>query len=408
MVRRLSALVTTLAVGVLGASCSRADARTDLVVGALYPTTGTQAAAGIEELRGVRLAVERVNAVGGIGGRKVRLVTSDAPTPESASPALYRLLNRHVRVVLGSHSSAISNAVSLASRSRNVTFFETGAVGSVDAKAGGRTFFRLSPMGANLGRDAVAFVGDRLQPNRPLRWAVAHVDDVYGSAVGEGAVAEIKRRGYELAGDFSYDIHSFDPAALAAQIAAAKPDALFVSSYLDDGVALRRATAASGMKLLAEIGTSSSYCHPAFGAALGAAAVGLFASDKPDAGHVRADALQPAGRQALEWVAPRYRSRYHDDMSAPALSGFSGGLAVLAHLLPAARSDAPGAVRAAAERVHLPEGSLPNGSGLDLAPAGARDAGDNRAASSVIWEWVAPGVRAVVWPPAYATAPISR
>ena len=115
-------------------------------------------------------------------------------------------------------------------------------------------------------------------------------------------------------GVFSYDANRFDATALATQIAATGADALFVSSYLDDGVALRRANLAAGTKLLAEIGTSSSYCHPAFGAALGADAVGLFASDKPDAAHVKADALQPDGRAALEWVTPRYKSRYGDDI----------------------------------------------------------------------------------------------
>ena len=43
---------------------------------------------------------------------------------------------------------------------------------------------------------------------------------------------------------------------------------------------------------------------------------------------------------------------------------------------------------------------------MDLAPPGSPDAGDNRAATSVIWEWVAPGQRAVVWPAAFATQPL--
>jgi ABC-type branched-subunit amino acid transport system substrate-binding protein len=288
-------------------------------------------------------------------------------------------------------------------------FFETGAVGTVAADGvRGRTFFRVSPMGANLGRAAITFVSDQLHPGRRLRWAVAHVDDVYGTAVAQGAEAEARRRGAEVAGVFSYNAHQLDAAALAARIAAAKPDALFVSSYLDDGVALRRATAAAGMNLVAEIGTSSSYCHPAFGAALGETAVGLFASDKPGGADVRADALRPAGRAALEWVVPRYQARYREPMSAPALSGYSGALAVLGHVLPAAGGDSVSRVRAEATGVKLPEGSLPNGSGLALAPAGAPDAGDNRNATSVIWQWVSPGVRAVVWPPAYATSAIRR
>ena len=94
-------------------------------------------------------------------------------------------------------------------------------------------------------------------------------------------------------------------------------------------------------------------------------------------------------------------------MSAFALSGFSGAYALLVHVLPAARELSPSEVAAAAARVKLVEGTLANGGGLDLAPAGAADAGENRAASGVIWEWVGPGQRAVVWPPTFATHPIA-
>jgi branched-chain amino acid transport system substrate-binding protein len=402
-------LPLVLLVALAAGACSKADGSTALSVGALYPTTGPQAPAGIEEQRGVKLAIERINSLGGVNGRKVRMVTSDSPTPESAATALRRLLKRKIEVVFGSHSSAVSSAVAAATRSQKVTFFETGAVGHINATdTAGKSFFRLSPMGANLGRAAVSFVSEELYPGRPLKWAVAHVDDVYGSAVAGGAVAEVKRRGEEVVGEFAYDGNHLDAAKVAADIAAAKPDALFVSSYLDDGIALRRAAVAAGTKLLAEIGTSSSYCHPAFGVALGADAVKLFASDKPDAADVRPDALKPEGRDALQWVIPRYQALYNEPMGAPALSGYSGALAVLGHLLPAAKGLAPDKVRAAAARVTLPTGSLPNGSGLALAPAGATDAGDNRNATSVIWEWVAPGQRAVVWPPSYATASILR
>jgi branched-chain amino acid transport system substrate-binding protein len=406
--RRL--LLAVLMVAALTAGCAGAGATSrTIAIGGLYPVTGPQANAGVEEERGVRLAVDWVNDHGGVHGKKIRLVTADAPTPESAGSALRTLLNRGVDVVFGSHSSAVSSAVASATRHQRVTFFETGAVGHIQANdVAGRTFFRLAPMGANLGRAAIGFVSDQLYPGRPLRWAVAHVDDVYGSAVGDGAVAEIGRRGATLAGSIAYDPHTFDANGVAAQLAGLHPDALFVSAYLDDGVALRKATAASPMKLLAEIGTSSSYCHPAFGAALGDTAVGLFASDKPDAADVNPNALTADARKALAWVAPRYQTKYHDAMSAPALSGFSGALAILGHVLPKARTTSAGAVRDAALRVRLPEGSLPNGSGLALAPAGAPDAGDNRNASSVIWEWVAPRTRAVVWPPAFATAAIKR
>ena len=94
-------------------------------------------------------------------------------------------------------------------------------------------------------------------------------------------------------------------------------------------------------------------------------------------------------------------------MSAAALSGFSNAYAVLVHVLPAAAEPASGRRRRRRPcAVKLPEGTLANGAGLDIARPGAVDAGDNRAAASVIWEWVAPRTRAVVWPPALATHPI--
>jgi ABC-type branched-subunit amino acid transport system substrate-binding protein len=287
-----------------------------------------------------------------------------------------------------------------------MSFWETGAVGEVDAPgAGGRTFFRLAPMGAGLGRHAIAFVRDTLAPKlaagNGLRYAIAYVDDPYGRAVAKGAEAELQDSHQLVAGTFPYDPTTTDFGPLAAQLAAAGPDALFAVSYLDDGVALRRATL--HLPLKAAIGTSSSFCHPAFGNELGDEAVGLFASDKPDAAHVNADALRPEGRRALEWVNQTYISRYKQAMSSHALSGFSSAVALLVHVAPAAKTLTTTDLARAASTVKLPEGTLANGAGLDLAPAGAVDAGANRRAASVIWEWVAPRTRAVVWPPALAT-----
>jgi hypothetical protein len=82
-------------------------------------------------------------------------------------------------------------------------------------------------------------------------------------------------------GHFAYDFRTVDMGALVQKVAAAKPDVLFVSAYLDDAIALRRQLVRQHVPLVANIGTSSSYCMPAFGATLGKDAVGVYASDKP-------------------------------------------------------------------------------------------------------------------------------
>jgi len=294
---------------------------------------------------------------------------------------------------------------------KKLAFFETGAVGlTAPDDSNGTNFFRLAPMGANLGRSAIDFVQDTLSPklpaHGPLRYAVAYVNDPYGRAVAQGALDTVNERGLILAGSIPYDANAKDFTPVAAQIAALHPDVLFSAAYVDDGVAVRKALVATHTPLLAGIGTSSSYCMQAFGDALGPDATGLFASDKPDAADVNGSALTPEGRRMLEWASKRYQAEWHEPMGAAALSGFSNAYALLVHVLPAAGNLSVPSVAKAALSVKLPQGSLANGGGLDLAPPGAVDAGANRRSAGVIEEWIAPGKKTTVWPPAFAEQPV--
>ena len=412
-VRAAGALLAGLMGSLALASCS-GSANPEIKLGAIYPTGGAYGSAGVEEWRGAELAVALANQRGGVNGHRIVLDLQDAESPDYVPAALDRLHAEGVNVIVGTHQSVLSTTAGVGAAQRGQLLWETGAVGETSADMGaGRNFFRMAPMGANLGRAAVDFVTAELSPkltNRPLRYAVAYVDDVYGRAVGQGALSEVTAKGQPVAGAFPYRIGTTDFSGVVRQIAASKPDVLVVAAYLQDGIALRQATVAAKLPLLASIGTSSSYCMPEFGQQLGPQAVGLFASDKPDADVIRPGALLPAARTELAWANAQYRARWHADMSAPALAGFANTWALVGHVLPTlapTQPVTPTTVAAAALATKLPLGSLANGSGIDLAPPGAPDAGANRAAASVIWEWVAPGQRAVVWPPAFATAKLS-
>jgi branched-chain amino acid transport system substrate-binding protein len=413
-VRAAGALLAGL-VGAVGLTACGSGSKPVVRLGAIYPVKGAYGQAAIDEWWGAQLAVALANQRGGVGGRRIEVDLQDAESPEFVPAALDRLHAKGIDVILGTHQSVLSTAAGVGAAERGQLLWETGAVGETSADMGaGRNFFRMSPMGANLGRAAVDFVDAEVAPQLPahlrLRYAVTYVDDVYGRAVGRGAVAEVAAQGQPVVGAFSYRPGTTEFGALVSQIAAAKPDVLVVVAYVEDGIALRRATVAAKVPLLASIGTSSSYCMPEFGVPLGPQAVGLFASDKPDGDVIRADALLPAARTELAWATVQYRARWHTSMSAPALAGFANTWALLGHVLPNLGPDStvtPAAVATTALATKLPAGSLANGSGIDLAPPGAPDAGANRAAISVIWEWVAPGRRAVVWPPAFATAKVA-
>ena len=409
-VRRSTALGLLAVVLVAATGCSRPDDG-GITIGAIYPVSGNQGPGGLEEANGARLAVELANQRGGVHGDRLRLEVADVGAGGAAPAAMEDFHRRGIDVVLGTYGSTISAPAAVSARRNGMVLWETGAVGQIASDAGaGESFFRMAPMGGGLGKAAVAFVRDTLRPmlggSGGLRYAVAYVDDAYGRSVGLGAVDEIEASGQVLAGTFPYDVHRLDAAAVVRAVAESQPDVLFVSAYLDDGIALRRETVVQNVPLKASIGTSSSYCMPSFAAALGPAAVGLFASDKPSGAEVRLDALSAAARKELAWARAEYRKRHNEEMSPAALSGFANTWALVGHVLPASPSLEPAAVAATARTVKLAQGGLPNGAGLDFGGADAVDAGENRGAVSVIWQWVDAKTQAVVWPPAFATRPL--
>jgi branched-chain amino acid transport system substrate-binding protein len=393
-----------------GIACSKDDQ--PIRIGAIYPLSGSQGSGGRDEFRGVSLATDMVNADGGVQGRSIALTPIDVAGGDQAPGAVDSLADQGIRFVLGSYGSTISEPAAAEAARRGLLFWETGAVGSSSPGGGGTSFFRVAPSGEKLGEDAISFVSSELAPKlrrspRTLRWAVANVDDVYGASVADGAIARIRALGLPFAGRFVYDPRHFEASAVVRRIAAVHPDVLFVSAYVDDGIALRRAMVHQHLRLVTNIGTSSSYCMPAFGAALGRDAVGLFSSDKLDSEYVDPQGLTAAGRAIFDRARDAYEARYAEEMSAAALAGFSSAWALFHLVLPAAPSITPSDVAATALGTRAPVGSLPNGSGLAFAPPESPDPGANLRAMSVIWEWVKPRVRAVVWPGRFATAPIA-
>jgi branched-chain amino acid transport system substrate-binding protein len=409
--RRASAVLLALATLAVG-SCTSSSPE-PIRVGAVYPLSGSQGPGGVDEFDGARLAVQLVNADGGVGGRPIELVPVDTPSADAAPGAIAQLHEDGVRLVLGSYGSTISEPAAEAAARRDMLFWETGAVGEMTGRGAGRLVFRVAPSGAILGRNAMAFVADEyapvlnVDPSR-LRYAVTLVDDAYGRAVAQGALDELHARGYDVVGTFGYDPGAVNMEAFVHRLARSRPDVVFASAYLDDAIDMRREMVRQGLDVMVGIGTSSSYCMPAFGSTLGRDAVGLFASDKPASNALNTRGLTPAGRALLDRASAAYADRFGGPMSAAALAGFSGAWALLHDVLPTAAQPTPAAVATAANAVDLPLGSLPNGSGLRFGRPGTVTAGANQLATSVVWQWQAPGENAVVWPPRYATSPIER
>src|SRR4029079_10593835 len=89
------------AIGVL--SAGTAFAQEPIRIGVLYPLTGAGAVYGVPAMAGHQLAVEELNARGGIMGRKIESIERDDKlNPATASSAMKELITKDkVNIVLG-------------------------------------------------------------------------------------------------------------------------------------------------------------------------------------------------------------------------------------------------------------------------------------------------------------------
>jgi len=414
-------------------------------IGAVFPISGTAASLALEELRGVQLAADFVNADGGIDGRRVVLDIRDLESGDAAPAAMASLRSDGVSVVIGAYSSELSIPAAAAADKAGLVYWEAGAVADQLTGQGLPLVFRVGASSTNLGDNSADFAATQLAPRlgttaAGVRLAIVAADDAYPQSVAAAAASTARANGSQIVDQQTYNLTYPDWPRVMAELAAAKPSVIILASHIDDGVAFRKAMVTAGLKVAALIGSTMAECTPDFAGELGTDAIGVFASDRPTGGF-QPSALDPAARAiydrlATAWAidnpvtAPADEYGTGPDPAAPpssgpvivgpidetspaagpseeALSGFSAAWALFQDVLPAAAQGGLSAERiaAAARSLDLPAGSLPNGAGIKFSSAAA-SLGQNLRAAAVIWQWQAVQKYTFVWPPTYATGSI--
>jgi ABC-type branched-subunit amino acid transport system substrate-binding protein len=84
-----------------------------LIIGTLLPQTGNLAFLGPPEIAGVKLAIQDINAAGGVLGQPVQLVEGDSgdTSTDTATQTVDRLLQSNVNAIIGAASSGVTQTV---------------------------------------------------------------------------------------------------------------------------------------------------------------------------------------------------------------------------------------------------------------------------------------------------------
>jgi ABC-type branched-subunit amino acid transport system substrate-binding protein len=177
------------------ASCSKSEpvASATIDVGTLTSISGDLASLGLEFNDATNLAIEEINAAGGVLGRQLRLVVQDdGTTSEGAKVAFSKLLQARVPVVLGPTSSGqvlgIADQIALGA---TVTIGRTTTAERLTRLNDNGYFFRVAP--SDLYQ--ATLLADLVVRNGVEHLCIVHRRDVYGNDLAASVVARLRASG---------------------------------------------------------------------------------------------------------------------------------------------------------------------------------------------------------------------
>lgn len=209
--------------------CGTAFAAETIKIGMLTPLTGFAASDGFSAYESVKLALEKVNAEGGVLGKKVELICyDDAADPKQSVPLAHKLIGQDkiVAFVAGSYSFP-TRAVSTIFNDYEIPLVSAYAL-HPDITKGDFTF-RNGFLGTVEGKGA-AYTAVTLLKAKKIALIVS--DNDFGTTLTQGFEQFIKNHPQaKIVSHQKYPMSEKDFKPYLSKMRATNPDALFFSGY---------------------------------------------------------------------------------------------------------------------------------------------------------------------------------
>jgi branched-chain amino acid transport system substrate-binding protein len=213
----------------------RARAADPIKIGVDNPLTGIYTALGNNENTGMQLAVEQINAKGGILGRQIQLVIEDSTSDKTdiaVQKARKLIQSDKVDFLVGNVNS--SHAIAIAQVAAELKTPHIVPGGHADAVTGAScqwTTFRICNTGAMQGNAAASSL---VKLGKKI-YIIAQ-DYAFGHALADGLTKAAGKAGGTIVGTDFFPLGTTDYSAVLIKARAANPDVLVDLAAGDDGI----------------------------------------------------------------------------------------------------------------------------------------------------------------------------
>jgi branched-chain amino acid transport system substrate-binding protein len=379
----------------LGMGTLAEAADTVVKVGNIIPLSGPSASVGQQGKQAREMAVEEINAAGGIkslGGAKLEMLYADSESkPEKGVAEAERMINTEkVHVLTGCWNSAVTYPTTAVSERYGIPFIVPVSVADKITEQGFKTVFRIAAKDSWWTRDQFTFLEDIQKEfdSKVEKLAFVYENGDWGKGMAGQWKELAKKAGYEVVLDEPYPSTATDLSPVVQKIRRSKADVLMLVSNAADAILLTNTLAEYKVKLKAIVASGGGHADPSFLKAAGDNARYIF-----DIVEWETDVNKPGAKEANA----KFKEKYGYNLTGEAVDAYLT-MYVLVDALERAGSLEPEKIRQA-----LVETNLTGGPGMIVGYGAVEfdETGQNKHAALVMVQIndVGKGMeRITVWP----------
>ena len=388
-----------------------AGCREPVRVGAVYPLSGPQSAAGAEVKQGIELALDIINrphpqldlplaprsGLPALGGAPVAVLYADHQSSATrARDQTARLIeDNRVVALIGAYESDKTRIASEVAEASAIPFLTATSTSPALTERGFQWFFRTTPTDTTFVNDALQFISD-LNTERGAglqRLAVVHEGSDFGTGFRDLMATWAPQYGMEVVADVETDGTAASVPTDVTQVRAANPDVVLFAVYAEEATLFMQEFKRQDYAPPSIWANDAGFISPEFQQTLDADANYVTSREVWSVDLTRTNTLA-AELNAL------YRKRYGVDLDGNSARGFIG-MMTLAEAINHAGSTDPTAVRDALRATDIPAEQL-------IVPwRGIRfdDTGQNSLGDGIVVQRL-DGRYTAVWPYAIGVEPV--
>ncbi|MEW6348475.1 MAG: ABC transporter substrate-binding protein [Thermodesulfobacteriota bacterium] len=248
-----------------------------LKVGVILPLTGEKAKFGEIEKKSFEMALEEINKAGGVGGKKIEFAfEDDTGRPDVARAAAEKLISRDQVIMLtGGYGSSETFAIAGVAQQKRMPFLVcTGSDNKITEK-GWDYIYRLNPPVGDYAKGLESFLTEVVKPKTA---AILYENTNFGSAGSKEFQETCKRLNIKVVISEGYQHGGVDFKPILVKVKEAKPDLVYMISYLMDASLLMKQSMELRIKPALFVGGAAGFTLPEFQANCGKASESVFSA----------------------------------------------------------------------------------------------------------------------------------